>query len=60
MIKVFAWQIIHKNSLKREIKRLEKAIAGIGAEMKALSKAAKNLPKTPKDILKALTKLLTT
>jgi len=34
MIKVFAWQIIHKNSLKREIKRLELRIAELGQTIK--------------------------
>jgi hypothetical protein len=34
MIKVFAWQIIHKNGLKREIKRLEVRIAELSQAVK--------------------------
>ncbi|MDD5063882.1 MAG: hypothetical protein PHQ35_03865 [Phycisphaerae bacterium] len=34
MIKIFAWQIIHKNSLKREVKRLELRIAELAETVK--------------------------
>lgn len=32
LIKVFAWQIIHRNSIKRELKRLELRIAQLSNE----------------------------
>ena len=35
MIKVFAWQIIHKNGLKREIKRLELRIAELSRAVRS-------------------------
>jgi uncharacterized membrane protein YidH (DUF202 family) len=34
LIKIFAWQFIHKNSLKREIKRLELRIAELAEIVK--------------------------
>jgi hypothetical protein len=34
MIKVFAWQIIHRNGLRREIKRLELRIAQLNETVK--------------------------
>ena len=34
LIKIFAWQIIHKNGLKREIKRLEIRIAELNETVK--------------------------
>ena len=34
LIKVFAWQIIHRNGLKREIKRLELRIAQLSETVK--------------------------
>ena len=33
MLKIFAWQIIHKNGLKREIKRLELRIAELAKSL---------------------------
>lgn len=35
LIKVFAWQIIHRNGLKREIKRLELRIAELSETVKS-------------------------
>ena len=35
LIKVFAWQIIHRNGLKREIKRLELRIAQLSETVKS-------------------------
>lgn len=34
LIKVFAWQVTHKNSIKRELKRMEMRIAGLGQAIK--------------------------
>ena len=34
MIKVFAWQMIHRNSIKREIKRLEIRVAALNETVK--------------------------
>ena len=34
LIKIFAWQMIHKNSIKREIKRLEIRIAELNETVK--------------------------
>lgn len=34
LIKVFAWQMIHKNSIKREVKRLELRIAELSETIK--------------------------
>ena len=34
ILKIFSWQIIHRNSLKREIKRLELRIAELAAARK--------------------------
>jgi len=34
ILKVFAWQIIHRNSIKREIKRLEIRIAELADSLK--------------------------
>ena len=34
LMKIFAWQMIHKNSIKREIKRLELRIAELGSAVK--------------------------
>jgi hypothetical protein len=34
LIKVFAWQMIHRNSIKREIKRLELRIAELNQTVK--------------------------
>jgi hypothetical protein len=31
LMKIFAWQVLHKNSIKREIKRLELRIAGLAS-----------------------------
>lgn len=31
LLKIFAWQMLHKNSLKREIKRLELQVAELAA-----------------------------
>jgi hypothetical protein len=33
-IKIFAWQVIHRNSIKREIKRLELSIAELNQTVK--------------------------
>jgi hypothetical protein len=35
MIKVFAWQMIHRNNIKREIKRLELRIVELGQIVKS-------------------------
>ncbi|MBN1803704.1 MAG: hypothetical protein JW837_00495 [Sedimentisphaerales bacterium] len=35
IIKIFAWQMIHKNSIKREIKRLELRIAELNETVKS-------------------------
>ncbi|MFA5239392.1 MAG: DUF6768 family protein [Phycisphaerae bacterium] len=37
-IKVFAWQIIHKNSIKREVKRLELCIAELSETIRSKNK----------------------
>ena len=34
LIKIFAWQMIHKNSIKREVKRLELRIAELNETVK--------------------------
>lgn len=34
MLKIFAWQMIHRNSIKREIKRLELRIAELSQTIK--------------------------
>lgn len=34
LTKIFAWQMIHRNSIKREIKRLELQIAALGEVVK--------------------------
>lgn len=34
LLKIFAWQLIHRNGIKREIKRLELRIAALGEAMK--------------------------
>jgi surface polysaccharide O-acyltransferase-like enzyme len=34
LIKIFAWQLIHRNGIKREIKRLELRIAELGENLK--------------------------
>lgn len=34
ILKIFAWQMIHKNSIKREVKRLELAIAQLPEQLK--------------------------
>jgi multisubunit Na+/H+ antiporter MnhG subunit len=38
LLKIFAWQMLHRNSIKREIKRLELQIAELAA---ALNKAGR-------------------
>jgi hypothetical protein len=35
LIKIFAWQMIHKNSIKREVKRLELRIAELSEVVKS-------------------------
>jgi hypothetical protein len=35
IVKVFAWQMIHRNSIKREIKRLELRIVELGQTVKS-------------------------
>jgi uncharacterized membrane protein YbjE (DUF340 family) len=35
LVKIFAWQMIHKNSIKREIKRLEIRIAELNETVKS-------------------------
>lgn len=35
LIKIFAWQMIHRNSLRRELKRLELRIAELSETMKS-------------------------
>ena len=35
LIKVFAWQLMHRNSIKREIKRLELRIAELNNTVKS-------------------------
>lgn len=34
ILKIFAWQMIHRNNIKREIKRLELAVAELGEIVK--------------------------
>jgi hypothetical protein len=34
LLKVFAWQLIHRNSIKREIKKLELGIAKLNESLK--------------------------
>ena len=34
LLKIFAWQVIHRNSIKREIKRLELSIAELNQTVK--------------------------
>jgi hypothetical protein len=34
LLKIFAWQVIHRNSIKREIKRLELSIAELDRTVK--------------------------
>ena len=34
IMKIFAWQMIHRNNIKREIKRLELRIAALGEALK--------------------------
>jgi hypothetical protein len=35
IMKIFAWQMIHRNSIKREIKRLELRIAELSEMVKS-------------------------